>query len=283
MDYYPYGDIRLDEKAGTFSEQRKFAGHEYDADTGLSYMNARYYNGKIGRFVSQDPVFLAAAFNLADPQSLNSYAYARNNPLRYIDPTGEIFETPWDLANVVYDAGRLVKNTAELGYGAAKYEYGALTNNQVLKSNATNGLRTDWGDLKSAGFDTIFDTGATLIPFVPAGVTKVDDAVSLLNKGEKNVKVYQSIDKDYVGITKNLENRAKQHMKNVNRQIAEITDIQFTRSQARGIEQALIEKYGLGKLGGQLENKINSISRDNPIYKEAVSFGKSMINKIIKQ
>ncbi len=103
MDYYPYGDIRLDEKASTFSEQRKFAGHEYDVDTGLSYMNARYYNGKIGRFASQDPAYLAVGDNnqikaitkqelqayLSDPQGFNSYAYVRNNPLRIIDPTGE--------------------------------------------------------------------------------------------------------------------------------------------------------------------------------------------------
>ncbi len=91
MDYYPYGDIRLDEKAGTFSEQRKFGGHEYDGETGLSYMNARYYNGETGRFVSQDPEFWRMSklnIQLADPQSWNSYVYARNNPLVNVDIDG---------------------------------------------------------------------------------------------------------------------------------------------------------------------------------------------------
>ncbi len=89
MDYYPYGDIRLDEKAGSFSEQRKYAGHEYDTDTGLSYMNARYYNGKMGRFVSQDPLVVNNPERLLqDPQSLNYYAYSRNNPIVNVDPTG---------------------------------------------------------------------------------------------------------------------------------------------------------------------------------------------------
>ena len=69
-----------------------YAGQEYDTDTGLSYMNARYYNGKTGRFMSQDPIFISVGFDLSDPQSLNSYAYARNNPLRYIDPNGEWFK-----------------------------------------------------------------------------------------------------------------------------------------------------------------------------------------------
>ncbi len=124
MDYYPYGDIRLDEKSGTFSEQRKYAGHEYDADTGLSYMNARYYNGKIGRFVSEDPAYLLIGdqsfkdkykrtleMHLSDPQSLNSYSYVNNNPLKWTDPDGEILPVlvlaAWAVAEVglsVYDA-----------------------------------------------------------------------------------------------------------------------------------------------------------------------------------
>ncbi len=44
LDYRPYGSVRVDQKAGSWSEQRKFAGHEFDGDTGLSYMEARYYN-----------------------------------------------------------------------------------------------------------------------------------------------------------------------------------------------------------------------------------------------
>ena len=89
MDYLPYGNIRLDNKAGSFDEQRKFSGHEYDADTQLSYMNARYYKSDIGRFISQDPIAKdnPSGF-LSDPQQLNYYAYSRNNPLRFIDPFG---------------------------------------------------------------------------------------------------------------------------------------------------------------------------------------------------
>jgi len=90
LDYYPYGSARLDQQSG-FNEQRKFAGHEFDADTALSYQDARYYDPSTGRFTSEDPAFLAVKFNLSDPQSLNAYAYSRNNPVRYIDPTGGSF------------------------------------------------------------------------------------------------------------------------------------------------------------------------------------------------
>ena len=93
-DYYPFGDLRLDVKAGAFDEQRKFTGHEYDEDVGLTYAGARYYNQTTGRWLSQDPVFIDLSLlsvQLEDPQSWNSYSYARNNPLILTDPTGEFW------------------------------------------------------------------------------------------------------------------------------------------------------------------------------------------------
>src|SRR3989344_78036 len=57
LDYYPYGKIRIDNKVSGYAEQRKFIGQEYDAETGLNYLNARYYDGARGQFVSEDPMF----------------------------------------------------------------------------------------------------------------------------------------------------------------------------------------------------------------------------------
>jgi RHS repeat-associated protein len=103
LDYYPYGSQRI--ATGSFSEQRRFIGEEYDGDTAVSYLNARYYQGSRGQFMSQDPVFLHLGDQikvkettkrelqqlLIDPQALNSYSYARNNPLLLSDASGEFF------------------------------------------------------------------------------------------------------------------------------------------------------------------------------------------------
>lgn len=53
-------------------------------------MQARWYDPGAGTFLSVDPV-VANAF---DPQSLNAYAYARNNPVNVVDPTGMCGTTP---------------------------------------------------------------------------------------------------------------------------------------------------------------------------------------------
>jgi RHS repeat-associated protein len=72
-------------------------GKERDAETGLDYFGARYYASNMGRFMSTDPfnIILDAEDKdhfktyISQPQNWNRYAYTWNNPLRYVDPTGE--------------------------------------------------------------------------------------------------------------------------------------------------------------------------------------------------
>lgn len=64
-----------------------FTGKERDTESGLDYFGARYYGSNMGRFMSPDPSGLYYA-DLSNPQSLNLYSYAQNNPLKNIDPTG---------------------------------------------------------------------------------------------------------------------------------------------------------------------------------------------------
>jgi len=82
IHYEPFGDIFSSE--GTSPTHHKYTGQENDSETGLDFYNARYYDPTLGRFISQDSIVPSAM----DPQSLNRYAYVRNNPLTYTDPSG---------------------------------------------------------------------------------------------------------------------------------------------------------------------------------------------------
>src|SRR5882724_6570696 len=61
-----------------------------DAGVVHALLQARYYDGSKGEFLSADPVFLGNPKQqvLTDPQSLNSYAYGTHNPITKSDPTG---------------------------------------------------------------------------------------------------------------------------------------------------------------------------------------------------
>jgi RHS repeat-associated protein len=65
----------------------QFTSKERDAETGLDWFNTRYFSGAQGRFTSPDGPFNDQ--QSSDPQSWNLYAYSRNNPLRFTDPTGQ--------------------------------------------------------------------------------------------------------------------------------------------------------------------------------------------------
>jgi RHS repeat-associated protein len=75
-EYDAFGAVR--HQWGDSDNTRKFTGKEYDSDVKLYYYGARYYDAYIGRFISRDPA----------GDGINWYVYCRNNPLRFIDPTG---------------------------------------------------------------------------------------------------------------------------------------------------------------------------------------------------
>jgi RHS repeat-associated protein len=80
--YLPYGAHR-DGKDDIAVTERGFLGKTEDASTGLDQLGARYYDPSIGRFISPDPLT-----DTDDPQALNPYSYAADNPVSYSDPSG---------------------------------------------------------------------------------------------------------------------------------------------------------------------------------------------------
>lgn len=78
--YYPFGMVRTGGALSRFL----YTGQEADAETGLYYYGARFYDPALARFMQPDSMLP----NPYNPQLLNRYSYVTNNPLVYIDPTG---------------------------------------------------------------------------------------------------------------------------------------------------------------------------------------------------
>jgi RHS repeat-associated protein len=76
----------------SFQVSRRFTGQILDAESGLYYFDARYYDPELGCFTQPD----SRIADLSNPQSYNRYSYCVNNPLRYTDPDGR---APSDWAN----------------------------------------------------------------------------------------------------------------------------------------------------------------------------------------
>ncbi|MGH8488167.1 MAG: RHS repeat-associated core domain-containing protein [Gammaproteobacteria bacterium] len=109
-----------------------YTGKFAEPDLGIQNFGARWYDPRIGRFLSIDP----AGFDPQNPQSFNRYAYANNNPYRYVDPDGRAAETALDVIS-------------------------------LSLSLSLNAFRND--PSLANGLGLAYDAAATAVPFLPAG------------------------------------------------------------------------------------------------------------------
>gem|GEM_PF-1258288 len=155
-EYLPFGRIR--EYAGTWTTDYKFTDQEMDIESGLYNFNARLYDPTLGRFISPDPAVPdlsdPTSARVFDPRMLNRYAYCRNNPMIYVDPSG---------------LGEVESSSASGSIGDdSKHDGG--------------GDRSGWG-CDTSGFD-----GATgMVTIGPNGIT----IVGPVNKKNNNLRYAQ--------------------------------------------------------------------------------------------
>ena len=80
-EYDVWGNLTVCEE--TIENRFKYNGQQFDPISQQYYLRARYYNPVIGRFTQEDTY---------RGDGLNLYAYCRNNPVFYIDPSGHMCE-----------------------------------------------------------------------------------------------------------------------------------------------------------------------------------------------
>jgi RHS repeat-associated protein len=102
---YTYDSFgNLIDSTGTSDNTYGFTGEQqFEEADNLVFLRARYYDPKIGRFISRDPILEPTQrggyigwpllYLISRPQSLHPYVYANNNPIMYKDPSGLIGHT----------------------------------------------------------------------------------------------------------------------------------------------------------------------------------------------
>lgn len=163
-----------------------YTGHVMDGATGLTYMQQRYYDPSIGRFLSVDPV---TAYGNGDSRYFNRYWYAAGNPYKFTDPDGRAWglaskfvkviakggDIGATVAGAVSDAKTIVSPNASLGQramaaGSLASEVLSPVSARDVKAgvNAVQGISNARDGARSADF--IVTPGGKAIP-IPDGAT----------------------------------------------------------------------------------------------------------------
>jgi len=145
--YSPYGE-NIEGPSGADNDTG-YTGHQFDAATDLTYMQARYYDPVIGRFMAVDPI----PFNPELPWTFSRYSYVRNNPTNLVDPTGECTV---DEDGKITDCEIIIEDEEDLTDDQKRLidEYlRALTEaGKAIQDSDDGGSQTAWANIKSITF-----------------------------------------------------------------------------------------------------------------------------------
>jgi RHS repeat-associated protein len=128
----------------------RYRGYRYDEETGLYYLQSRYYNPRVGRFLNADGVILGGGSLL----EMNLFAYCAGNPVLLIDPTGRASSSSLSqmqaelqkvTANIIFGVGNLQENLNKFNSLNAAIEKKVYDNksNSISKSFGTLKIDTD--------------------------------------------------------------------------------------------------------------------------------------------
>ena len=99
-NYTPWGE-KLDSPI-PLAGDLGYTGHQSDVATGLTYMQARYYDPVLGRFMAVDPV----PFTAENPTTFNRYTYANGNPYKFVDRDGREAGITFKILNELANGGK---------------------------------------------------------------------------------------------------------------------------------------------------------------------------------
>ena len=214
----------------------RYRGYYYDSETDLYYLNSRYYDAEVGRFISADSYVSTGQGILGN----NMFAYCNNSPVSRIDTLGT------DSVAVVGNEDRNPMNDLYLGSGGA-----AIGGNSIALSPPSFSPQV-------MAATVVIIAGTTII-------TKV--AKEKLN--ERNHTVYALVDAknviQYIGRTTDVDKRQAAHKKHPLRGSLDFVVLAdgLTYLEARAYEQAAMLYHHTINTANKMNNQINGISPSN--------------------
>ena len=107
--YDPYGNILTATGDLAQINPLRYRGYYYDTELGMYYLNSRYYDPKVGRFINADDYVSTGQGILGN----NMFAYCGNNPTARKDPDGDAFETALDVVSLAFSVAEVMANPAD--------------------------------------------------------------------------------------------------------------------------------------------------------------------------
>ena len=129
--YDPYGKVLSATGSLASINPLRYRGYYYDSETGFYYLQSRYYDPQICRFINAD----SYASTGQDFIGHNMFAYSGNNPVNRIDPTGHFWDEIWEFAKTaVSEIGKAIEglSPAYIGCGGAAVADGPLPIGDIL-------------------------------------------------------------------------------------------------------------------------------------------------------
>ena len=130
LRYKAFGDNRY--TSGTTNTTFRFTGQREESDLGLYFYRSRWYDPYLNRWIQPDTIIPQPA----NPQSLNRFAYANNNPIRYTDPTGHFSAGNPPFPQPMPDLWHMVQMARDLAVGGGPQVAAAATAAVVLSAGA---------------------------------------------------------------------------------------------------------------------------------------------------
>ena len=145
----------------------RYRSYYYDKETNLYYLNARYYDPALRRFLSLDST---EYLDPDTPNGLNLYAYCNNDPVNYADPSGHSWESFWGGLNNWFN-----DNWVKLAIGAGAITLGVLTAGVAALIGGAS-IATALGAMGTAAVSSLVQVGISSaisagIGFVVSGLT----------------------------------------------------------------------------------------------------------------